>query len=129
MILSPGGVKTNFASNINYLPRHPAYANDPEAPLNDFIKFMEGPSLPATWADPDKCAAVLFDAILGQRDRPLPMRLVSKSFQRICCVPGLFPSLYFGLLHRNGCFLEETFPLKLSQCSYSSVFLALSSVR
>jgi NAD(P)-dependent dehydrogenase (short-subunit alcohol dehydrogenase family) len=75
LILSPGGVKTNFASSIGYLARHPAYANDPEAPLNAFIKFMEGPSLPETWADPDKCAAVLFNAVLGQKDRPLPTRL------------------------------------------------------
>jgi hypothetical protein len=77
MILSPGGVKTNFANNIKYLPRHPAYANDPEAPLASFIEFMENPSLPATWADSDKCAAVLFDAVLGQKERPLPTRVSS----------------------------------------------------
>jgi hypothetical protein len=75
MILSPGGVKINFASSIRYLPRHPAYANDPEAPLNAFINFMSNPSLPDTWADPDKCAAVVFNAVLGQKDRPLPIRL------------------------------------------------------
>jgi|SRR6187402_2058240 len=75
MILSPGGVKTNFISNFKFLPRHPAYANDPEAPLNALIKYIRDPSLPDTWADPDKCAAVLFDAVLGQKERPLPRRL------------------------------------------------------
>ena len=87
MILSPGGVKTNFASSINYLPRHPAYASDPEAPLNAFIKYLEDPSLPDTWADPDKCAAVLFDVILGQKDRPLPMRLVRIFLDSFFCHP------------------------------------------
>lgn len=48
MILSPSGVKANFANSIKYLPRHPAYADDPEAPLNAFIKFMEDPSLSNT---------------------------------------------------------------------------------
>jgi NAD(P)-dependent dehydrogenase (short-subunit alcohol dehydrogenase family) len=75
LILSPGGVKTNFASSITYLPRHPAYANDPEAPLNPFIKYLEDPTLPDSWADPDKCAAVLFDAVVGQKQRSLPVRL------------------------------------------------------
>jgi len=75
LILSPGGVKTNYASSINYLPRHPAYSNDPDAPLNALIKYLEDPSVPDTWADPDKCAVVLFDAVVGQKDRPLPTRL------------------------------------------------------
>ena len=80
MLLSPGGVKTNFLDSINYLPRHPAYANDPEAPLNKFMKNMEESSLRDNMAVPDKCAAVLFDAVLGQKDRPLPVRLVSKTY-------------------------------------------------
>jgi len=74
MILSPGGVNTNFASSIKYFPRHPAYDND-EAPLTSLQKFVNEPSATATWADPDKCAAVLVDAVLGQNDRPLPTRL------------------------------------------------------
>ena len=74
MILSPGGVKTNFATSIKYLPRHPAYDND-EAPLTSLNKLINDPSSAATWADADKCAAVLFDAVLGQKDKPLPTRL------------------------------------------------------
>lgn len=75
MILSPGGVRTSFAENIRYLPRHPAYANDPEAPLGGFIEYMKDPSVPLTWADAEKCAAVLFDAVLNQKKRPLPTTL------------------------------------------------------
>lgn len=75
MILSPGGVKTSFADNTKYLKRHSAYASDPESPVTALVKWIKDPSLAATWADPDKCAAVLFDAVMGQKSRPLPMRL------------------------------------------------------
>ncbi|TAQ87779.1 hypothetical protein B7494_g3882 [Chlorociboria aeruginascens] len=75
MILSPGAVKTNFINNFAYFPRHPAYANDPEAPLNGLMEYMADTSAHGTWADPDKCAAVLFNAVMGQKARPLPMRL------------------------------------------------------
>ncbi|TVY91735.1 putative oxidoreductase [Lachnellula willkommii] len=74
MILSPGGVKTKFASNMRFLPRHPAYDND-EAPLTGLSKYIKIPSSADTWADADKCAAVLFDVVLGQKDKPLPTRL------------------------------------------------------
>lgn len=74
MILSPGGVQTNFASSIKYLPRHPAYDND-ESPLTGLNNLINDPASSATWADSDKCAVVLFDAVLGQNERPLPMRL------------------------------------------------------
>lgn len=74
MILSPGGVKTRFASSVKILPRHPAYDND-EAPLTSLTKLMKDPSTAADWADADKCAAVLFDVVLGQKDKPLPTRL------------------------------------------------------
>jgi hypothetical protein len=74
MILFPSGSKTNFASSIIYFPRHPAYDND-EAPLTSLRKHINDPSTPATWADPDKCAAVFFNTVLGQKGRPLPTRL------------------------------------------------------
>jgi len=75
LILAPGGVKTSFGSNMKYLTRHPAYADDPESPLNQLIKFMSNPELQETFATPEVCAAVLFDAIVGQKTRTLPKRL------------------------------------------------------
>ncbi|TVY80532.1 putative oxidoreductase [Lachnellula suecica] len=74
MIVSPGGVKTNFQSNFKRFPRHPAYDND-EAPLTILDKWICDPASSSMWADADKCAAVLFDAVVGQKERPLPMRL------------------------------------------------------
>jgi len=74
MIASPGGVDTNFATALKQFPRHPAYDND-EAPLTSLLKYVSDPSVPASWASPDKCAAVICDAVLGQKERPLPMRL------------------------------------------------------
>jgi short-subunit dehydrogenase len=74
-ILSPGGVKTKFADSMKFVSRHPAYTEDPEAPINGLLKYMRDPAMPATWADSDKCADVLINAILNQNDRPLPIRL------------------------------------------------------
>jgi hypothetical protein len=68
----------------------PGLCHDPEAPLNAFIKYVEDTSLPDTWADPDKCAAVLFDVVLGQKDRPLPMGLVRTFLESFFCHPGPF---------------------------------------
>ena len=75
LILSPGGIKTNFGNNIQYEPRHPAYADDPESPLNKLIKYISNPASQETWAVPELCAAVLFDAVVGQKEKPLPTRL------------------------------------------------------
>ena len=47
MIVSPGAVKTNFAGNIKYLTRHPAYADDPEAPLTSLNEMINNPFAPA----------------------------------------------------------------------------------
>jgi NAD(P)-dependent dehydrogenase (short-subunit alcohol dehydrogenase family) len=75
LILSPGGVKTSFVSNMKYVPRHPAYADDPESPLNGLIKYISSSANEESWASPEVCAAVLFDAVVGQNERPLPRRL------------------------------------------------------
>ncbi|KAJ5538336.1 NAD(P)-binding protein [Penicillium frequentans] len=61
--------------NINILgapPRHPAYdlPDGAFSQLADYIKAQD------TWSDPDSCAKVLFDAVVKQRKRPLPTRLL-----------------------------------------------------
>jgi NAD(P)-dependent dehydrogenase (short-subunit alcohol dehydrogenase family) len=75
LILSPGGVKTNFVESLKYLPRHPAYADNPESTVNQLIKYISNPESLESWAKPEACAAVLFEAVVGQEDRPLPKRL------------------------------------------------------
>jgi hypothetical protein len=75
LILSPGAVKTSFSSNIKYQPRHPAYANDPSSPLDQLLKYVSNSANGERWASPEVCAAVLFDAIVSQNERPLPRRL------------------------------------------------------
>ncbi len=68
-------MKTTFASNIKYVPRHTAYADDPTSPLNQLIEYVSTPASQNTWASPEICAEVLFDAVLGQTERTLPTRL------------------------------------------------------
>lgn len=73
LIVAPGGVRTNFAtSSLGAPPRHPAYdlPDGAFSQLADYIKAQD------TWSDPDSCAKVLFDAMVGQRERPLPTRLL-----------------------------------------------------
>jgi len=39
------------------------------------VKYMSDPEAVKTWAIPEKCAEVLFSAVVGQNERPLPKRL------------------------------------------------------
>jgi short-subunit dehydrogenase len=75
LTFAPGGVRTNFVSNFKLFGRHPAYENDPESALNKIMTYMSQPEVHATWADPDDCAKVLFDAVVSQETRPLPRRI------------------------------------------------------
>jgi hypothetical protein len=56
-------------------PRHPAY-DTPNTPFNQLLDYITKPESQATWSDPDICAGVFFDAVVGQMERPLPMRLL-----------------------------------------------------
>lgn len=73
LIVAPGGVRTNFAtSSLEAAPRHPAY-DLPDGAFNQLATYI---NMRDTWSDPDNCAQVLFNAVVGQRDRPLPTRLL-----------------------------------------------------
>jgi hypothetical protein len=77
MIVAPGGVKTKFHDSLKTPDRHPAYANDPETPLNGLMKFIEAVIAKgmAPQAPPERVAEVVFDVVVGQNERPLPGRL------------------------------------------------------
>lgn len=73
LIVAPGGVRTNFAtSSLGTPPLHPAY----DLPDGAFCQLAAYIKAQDTWSDPDSCAKVLFDAVFGQRERPLPGRLL-----------------------------------------------------
>lgn len=44
LTVAPGGIQTNFASNIKLAARHPSY-NTPEGPLNQLMAYMAKPSV------------------------------------------------------------------------------------
>ncbi|KAH8702316.1 hypothetical protein BGW36DRAFT_356442 [Talaromyces proteolyticus] len=75
MVVSPGGIKTSFGSNIALGVRHPAY-DTAESPLNQLMAYMGEPAIQETFSSPDQCARVLFDAVVAQEQRPLPRRLL-----------------------------------------------------
>ncbi|KAJ5594255.1 NAD(P)-binding protein [Penicillium hispanicum] len=76
LIVAPGGVRTNFAgSSLQLAPRSPAY-DTPGSPFSQLLGYITNPESQSTWSDPDICARVLFDCVAGQRERPLPTRLL-----------------------------------------------------
>lgn len=75
LIVAPGGIKTNFGTNIQFGNRHSAY-DTPDGPFNQLMKYMMNPNLQETFSDSAKCAQVLFDAVLRQDERALPARLL-----------------------------------------------------
>ncbi|KAJ6114779.1 NAD(P)-binding protein [Penicillium sp. IBT 16267x] len=73
LIVAPGGVQTNFAtSSLRAPPRHPAY-DLPDGAFSQLAAYIKAQD---TWSDPDSYAKVLFDAVVGQRERPMPTRLL-----------------------------------------------------
>ncbi|KAJ5652153.1 NAD(P)-binding protein, partial [Penicillium longicatenatum] len=73
LIVAPGGMRTNFAtSSLRAPPRHPAY-NLPDGAFSQLTAYIKAQNI---WSDPDSCAKVLFDSVVGQRERPLPARLL-----------------------------------------------------
>ena len=74
LIVEPGGVRTNFAKNIESLPRHPAY-QDPACAFTQLEKYMNTPGVSDLWADPDVVARIMYDVIASRNKRSLPMRL------------------------------------------------------
>ncbi|KAJ5115791.1 NAD(P)-binding protein [Penicillium angulare] len=76
LILSPGGVHTNFAeSSLLSPPRHAAY----DLPEGAFSQLAACIHSQPTWSDPNSCARVLFDCVVRQNERSLPTRLLMGS--------------------------------------------------
>lgn len=75
LVVAPGGIQTNFGSNVHLEHRHPAY-DTLTSPFNQLFQYMMSPAVQETFSQPGICAEVLFDAIVGQDKRPLPTRLL-----------------------------------------------------
>ncbi|EED23936.1 3-oxoacyl-[acyl-carrier-protein] reductase, putative [Talaromyces stipitatus ATCC 10500] len=79
LLVGPGGVRTNFMntpnSGLKLAPRHPAY-NTGDDPLSLLLGYTNSPDAPKTWSDPDKCARLLVDTVLGTTGKELPRMLL-----------------------------------------------------
>ncbi|KAJ5527050.1 hypothetical protein N7513_011209 [Penicillium frequentans] len=75
LVVAPGGIQTNFGSNVHLEHRHPAY-DTLTSPFNQLVQYMMNPAVQETFSRPDQCAKVLFDAVVSQDQRPLPTRLL-----------------------------------------------------
>lgn len=76
MLVAPGGIRTNFAGpNMRIAARHPAY-DTPNTTFNQLLAYITNPASQETWSDPNICARLIFNAVVGQNERQLPMRLL-----------------------------------------------------
>ncbi|KAF7585903.1 hypothetical protein BBP40_009885 [Aspergillus hancockii] len=75
LIVAPGGIKTRFGSSVQLPARHPAY-DIPDSPLNQLLTYVANPAVQEMFSTPERCARVLFNAVVGQSQRPLPQRLL-----------------------------------------------------
>lgn len=51
MLLEPGGVKTQFVTNLKISNRHPAYL-DPKGPTNQLLAYIQTPGVDDQWGNP-----------------------------------------------------------------------------
>lgn len=75
LLVEPNGMHTKFAeSALTKTYRHPAY-DKAGSPLNSLIAYIADPESWKSWSDPDLCATVLFNCVIGQNERSMPTRL------------------------------------------------------
>ncbi|GFF56486.1 hypothetical protein IFM46972_10529 [Aspergillus udagawae] len=73
---STGGVRTNFTStSVKATPQHPAY-DHPSSPLTQLLEYVANPASQDTWCDPDICARLLVNNMVGQQERRLSVCLL-----------------------------------------------------
>jgi hypothetical protein len=75
LIVAPGGVRTNFASSLKLAARHPAY-DVPASSFSQLLNQISNIETQSAWCDPDVCARVLYDCVVGQHERLMPTRLL-----------------------------------------------------
>ncbi|OTB05396.1 hypothetical protein M426DRAFT_21988 [Hypoxylon sp. CI-4A] len=74
--IEPGGVKTKYAtSSLQRLPRHPAYAQDPNSATTAMLGFMDTPELHAVFASPEEVAGGIYGVVGGGRRIPIRVPL------------------------------------------------------
>jgi len=75
LILEPGGVKTEFTKrSMEFTTPHPAY-KDPTSPARLLEKYIQEGGADAQSSTPERVAEVVFDVIVKQDERALPLRL------------------------------------------------------
>ncbi|PLB47992.1 NAD(P)-binding protein [Aspergillus steynii IBT 23096] len=75
LVVAPGGIRTNFDSSMQLAARHPAY-DTPEGSLNQLVAYIGNKEFRKSWSDPELCARVLFEVVVGQKERSPPRRLL-----------------------------------------------------
>jgi short-subunit dehydrogenase len=75
LILEPGGIKTEFTKgSMEFTTPHPAY-KDPSSPARILEKYIREGGVDAQSSTPERVAEVVFDVIVKQDERALPLRL------------------------------------------------------
>ena len=75
LILEPGGIKTEFTKgNMEFTTPHPPY-KDPSSPARILEKYIREGGVDAQSSTPERVAEVVFNVIVEQDERALPLRL------------------------------------------------------
>jgi len=75
LILEPGGVKTEFTKgSMEFTTPHPVY-KDPCSPARMLENYIRQGGADAQSSTPERVAEVVFDVIVKQDERALPLRL------------------------------------------------------
>jgi len=75
LLVEPGGIHTEFTgTSMVFSENHPAY-KDPSCPTRQLEAYMHNPEKTVNWADPSVVAHTVFDVVVDQGVRPLPLRL------------------------------------------------------
>jgi short-subunit dehydrogenase len=75
LILEPGGIKTEFTKgSMEFTTPHPAY-KDPSSPARILEKYIREGGVDAQSSTPERVAEVVFNVIVKQDERALPLRL------------------------------------------------------
>ncbi|OKL58234.1 hypothetical protein UA08_06390 [Talaromyces atroroseus] len=78
LIIAPGSIRTNFINALKVEPRHPAYDN-PSNPTTQILNHVKNAATRGIISEPDICAKLLFDTVVGRYDRPFPKRILMGS--------------------------------------------------
>ncbi|KAI1210600.1 uncharacterized protein F4807DRAFT_421983, partial [Annulohypoxylon truncatum] len=82
--VEPGGTKTRYVGeNMRRMPRHPAYAEDPQSATTGMLKFMDTPEMHEGFASAAEVAEGVYTVVGSGRRIPIRVPLGRDSWRMV----------------------------------------------